>query len=564
MDEEETDGYREPCGQCSAVNWGVSDEGRFYCKSCHNVIERMREVVDMSFIGSKNRISSVVKGTKRKKPEHGRQWMVSEGFQFILTHQADNLLNLGVSPHFKDGVLCQLWRLYLQKSRQAYTSNPVRTSKFKLDSDTDSGGDSSCLSVSETDGEVDLSTAGSQTGTSNEGLSVCSGSENASCYLTPGRRRNKGLMSMTKTLALLHLALLWTREALTLADLLRLVREGHILYVNAYECFPEEMKLLGRDTQIFRVESVPSHRALRKEAQGLAVYLDLPVFPPISCHCLLHPSLLTLRYLTDANLPDELHIWVCRVTEQAGLAGESHHTFKPRSKPVLPLYDVQAAALIIITMKLLFGIDDHTEWELSNEAGNQDKAHPEKNSFNVRRWYRTLQTALTRARHRRQDHIARRQWKSQKPIYSSWGRKPCYLKKRRLVEQLQNCFERLSGSAPGPQPSPPSSFRFRWGDEEGSDGPSLHHKSLDSVVSLRKGVVMPSNPEYWHPALKECKTRSCGSHYEEMEQMLPKTYVWLLELFSFLLEVTPASVYEEVLRVERRLLRGRTRGATAR
>lgn len=33
---------------------------------------------------------------------------------------------------FQDQVLCQLWRLYLQRSGQAYTSNPVRSSKFKL------------------------------------------------------------------------------------------------------------------------------------------------------------------------------------------------------------------------------------------------------------------------------------------------------------------------------------------------------------------------------------------------------------------------------------------------
>lgn len=31
--------YTVPCAQCSAVDWGISDEGRFYCRSCHNVIE---------------------------------------------------------------------------------------------------------------------------------------------------------------------------------------------------------------------------------------------------------------------------------------------------------------------------------------------------------------------------------------------------------------------------------------------------------------------------------------------------------------------------------------------
>lgn len=31
--------YREPCAQCADVNWAISQEGSFYCRSCHNVIE---------------------------------------------------------------------------------------------------------------------------------------------------------------------------------------------------------------------------------------------------------------------------------------------------------------------------------------------------------------------------------------------------------------------------------------------------------------------------------------------------------------------------------------------
>ena len=33
--------------------------------------------------------------------EHGWQWMVCEGFQFILKHQAEALLDLGVCSYFK-------------------------------------------------------------------------------------------------------------------------------------------------------------------------------------------------------------------------------------------------------------------------------------------------------------------------------------------------------------------------------------------------------------------------------------------------------------------------------
>ncbi|XP_029903534.1 LOW QUALITY PROTEIN: TATA box-binding protein-associated factor RNA polymerase I subunit B [Myripristis murdjan] len=568
MDEEQTDGYSEPCAQCSEVAWAVSDEGRFYCKSCHNVIERTRDVVDTSFIPGSNRISYISKGKRGKKSEQGRLWMICEGFQFILRNQADALLRLGVRSSFKDEVLCQLWRLYLQRSRQAYSSQPIRSLRLKVrapGSDSDSASESvmsaSIASASETDGEGDLhSTAASNTGESSDGVSVCSGSADVVSYLTPSRKRGGGLMTMRKTLALLFLALLWSREALTLSDLLRLVNEGHVPYVNAHESLPEEMRLHGRDTLMFKVESVPSHRLLQQEAQSLAHLLQLPPFPPISPLCLLHPAPLSLRYLTALNLPDALHAWVCRVALQAGLMDEALLTFDPRpSRPALPAYDLQAAALIIVTMKLLFGLDDHTEWDLSSDAAEQDREQPESDVFSLRRWYRLLGAALSRARQRRREETARKQWKAQKPLYLSGTKKQLILKRRRVAEQLQICFEKLSGSSARQRPAP-RSFCFLWGEGEGegegegaeserSDGPSLHGQTL-------QGDRIPPNLEYWHPALKTC-TKTCKSHYEEFEPTLPRTFVWLLELFSFLLEVKPASVYEEVLKVERRLLRGR-------
>ncbi|KAM3861470.1 TATA box-binding protein-associated factor RNA polymerase I subunit B [Diretmus argenteus] len=606
MDEELTGGYREPCGQCSAVDWGVSDEGRFYCRSCHNVIERTEEVVDTSFLTDPIRISNIAKGTRHKKPERGRRWMICEGFQFILRDQADALLTLGVCPHLKDTVW-RLWRSYLQTTRQAYTANPVRAVKFKLVSDSepsdvststltlcsleeteplmvlmmpglvhdrapssesDSAAEGSMVSASETDGDCTPGSASGRTGqdseenngNSSDGWSACSGSVDALTYLTPRQKRSRGLMSMRKTLAFLHLALLWTREAITLTDLLRLVNEGHVPYVNAYESFPEEMKLHGRDALLFRVQSVPSYARLHQESQALANHLELPCFPPISQQCLLHPALLTLRYLTAVNLPDELHVWVCRVMEGADMADESFNTFEPRSRSGLPLYDLQAAALIIVTMKFIFGIDDHTEWDLSNDAGDRDKEDPEKQVFILRRWYKLLQPVLTRAKQRRLEETARKQWKSPKPLYPSRKDKCVVLKKRRISEQLQICFEKLSGSSL--QHSSPSSFRFCWGDGEGSDGPSLHHKILDGVMSLKGKVLMPSNQQYWHPAPRPCNPRTCSSHYKEVEPTLPRGFVWLLELFSFLLEVKPSCLMEEVQHVEQRLLRGQTPRST--
>lgn len=42
------------------------------------------------------------------------------------------------------------------------------------------------------------------------------------------------------------------------------------------------------------------------------------------------------------------------------------HTFDPHNHPTLPRYDLQAAALIIVTLKLFFCLDDMTEWYVSS------------------------------------------------------------------------------------------------------------------------------------------------------------------------------------------------------
>ncbi|XP_025998467.1 TATA box-binding protein-associated factor RNA polymerase I subunit B [Astatotilapia calliptera] len=543
MDDEHTAEYTVPCAQCSAVDWGISDEGRFYCRSCHNVIERTREVVDLSFLKLSSRVSTI-RGPRKKQAERGHVWMVCEGFQFILKNQADALLALGVHPQFKDDVLCPLWRCYLQKSRQAYTHDPVRSCKFRVRA-VGSDLESASEGISCTDGESNpASTAGSNT----ENSGFWSGSSDTLTYLSARKKRSQSLLSMKKTLSLIYLALVWSREALTLSDLLRLVNEGHIPYLNAYEQLPEEMKVTGKDSLIFVVETVPSHHAVHKEAETLIQFLQLPAFPPISQQTLLHPALLSLRYLSDVNLPDELHPWVCRLLEHTGMMDQTLHTFDPHNHPTLPRYDVQAAALIIVTLKLFFCLDDMTEWHLSNDLGRQKDSGK---VFNLRRWYKVMQAALIRAQERRDQNVSRKQWKSKKQIYPNKKEKCSMIKKKRIAEQVQLCFEKLASCPSGLQDVGPSSFIFCWGDEEESDGPSLHHMKLDEVVTRRYDFLTPLNDMYWHPALRRCLCYN--SHYKEVEATLPRSFIWLLQLFAFMLDVKPFCLYEEVLSVERRI-----------
>ncbi|XP_018599025.1 TATA box-binding protein-associated factor RNA polymerase I subunit B [Scleropages formosus] len=559
--------FQEQCSQCSAVDWGVTEEGGYFCRSCHNVIERTLEVLDSYH--SNYRVSRISRESKKnKKLEHGNDWMVCEGFQFILKHQAEALLEMGVCPQFKDDVLCNFWRRYLQKSNQAYTRNPVTVERFQLGSDTDGASESLslsdfCPSASETD--VESSAPSSISGFSSDGgaSSVCSGSLDANSYHSTAERKRWNLMTMPMTLAFCHLSLLWLREALTLSDLLRFVAEGHIPYINAYQVFPEEMKLYGKDSQIFRVESIPSHRKVQQEAHKLAVFLDLPRFPPVTQEYMLHPALLSLKYLTEANLPDELHLWVCRVMEQAGVGEGTYLTYDPLGrKSCLLSYDILAAALIIVTMKLLFKMDDQKEWKLSKKTDTENKQNKDNGIFCLRKWYKTVQRALDLAKEKEVEEIARQSWKPRKPLYSSRKQKCVILKRRRVVEHLQTSFQKLTNSTPEPQQSPPCSFRFRWGEVDG-DGPSYYNQHLGSVVMEKNGSLHLMNPKYWHTALKPCQPKQCRDHFREIEPTLPRSYIFLLQLFSFLLGVGESCIHAQVIQVERLLIRNAPRTPSA-
>ncbi|KAA0708562.1 RNA polymerase I subunit B [Triplophysa tibetana] len=546
MDEYLTEGYSEPCGRCAAVDWGVSGEEQFFCKKCHNVIERTRDMVgECSHFSNNNKVSYIAK-PKNAAMEFAQEWMVCEGFQFVLKQQADALVSLGVCLQFKTDVMWNFWKRYLQNTRQAFVNNPVSTAGFSAYLNSESEGEPESVPFCE---------GTSLTGSPSEGRKPASGCSNdrrsgsldASLYLKGKKSCN--LMTMPRTLALCYLALLWVREAITLADLLRLVKERRVPYLNIHDCLPKDMNLFGQDSKIFRVDSIPSYSKVHEEAVDLAKVIKLPAFPTVSQDCLLHPIPLTVRYLLESNLPDGLLVWVHKVIDEASMGADSFLTFDPvKKKPALVCYDIQAAAVIIVTMKLLFKLDDRVEWTSPGKAGSEKK----KKVFNVERWYKIMQPAFERARQKMEIEEVRQLWKSHKPFITSQKDKSLVFKKRRIVNHLQHRFQKLTDSIPEQQVSTTtsfSSFQFHWGKEPGSDGPSLHQHRLNCTFK-KKGFKRLTNRKYWHTVLNRCPP-TCSHHFSDSEPSLPRMYVWLLDLFSFLLGVSQGQVHKEVLNIER-------------
>uniref|UniRef100_A0A8D2AEP1 TATA box-binding protein-associated factor RNA polymerase I subunit B n=1 Tax=Sciurus vulgaris TaxID=55149 RepID=A0A8D2AEP1_SCIVU len=120
MELEEVKEFKERGSQCAAISWGLTDEGKYYCSSCHNVTERSKEVINTEAIPNA-KIKTINRGLRRKrKCEKGWDWFVCEGFQHILYQQAEALKALGVGPELKN-----------EKSKQAYCKNPIYTSGRK-------------------------------------------------------------------------------------------------------------------------------------------------------------------------------------------------------------------------------------------------------------------------------------------------------------------------------------------------------------------------------------------------------------------------------------------------
>nr|XP_021149194.1 TATA box-binding protein-associated factor RNA polymerase I subunit B isoform X1 [Columba livia] len=556
--------FNERCAQCSEVNWGLTDGGRFYCRSCHNVTERTREVINTDFI-SNTRVQTISKGSRKKeKTDGGCEWYVCEGFQLVLKKQAEALEALGVCPQMKDEILCNFWRLYLQKSKQAYCDRPdgetvkalaqVCGSSTDVESEPETPSLLHLLSLSESEGDLQTdSSFVSSTSKVSASTSVCSGSVDGSLYFMKNQKE-KLRMTMPMTLSFCYMALLWLREPMTLSDLLRFVVEGHIPYLNVFQHFPEKMKLYGVDLKIFCVESWPVYEEVYDKMLELAAFLDLPRFPDITDSCFLHPDMLCMKYLMEANLPDELHNWTCRVVKKICIGEVDFLTLVPGNKSTRKVkYDVLAAALIIVVLKLLFLLDDHYEWLLSDFAEERNKNNKEGHPyFEFKKWYKVIKCSLDAEQKKLDEERAKYQWRCEKPLFYSADKKSKVLKRRQMVVNLQNQFGKLSGSVRPAEKPNPSSFQLSW-SEENTDGSCFHGHSLKGILQEKRGVLAAMNPDYWLCTVQLCRERACGhlAHYREVE--FPQSYHFVLRLFSFLLRIQPSSIHDDVCLIEHKL-----------
>ncbi|XP_072266190.1 TATA box-binding protein-associated factor RNA polymerase I subunit B [Pyxicephalus adspersus] len=545
MDEESTRDYKEPCPQCADVNWGISDACEFYCRSCHKVIEKTRELEESEVFTTNAKIHSLSRGLRgRSKIEKGWEWYICEGFQCILLKQAEALEALGVDPRIKDEVMCNFWRRYLQKTQQAYcnrlTTTNVSQSRMDL-SDLDSEPEIFSDPLSDSDKEPDHPRLTASVSAS----SVCSGSVDGAAYMETTNKCWGKKMSMPMTLAFCYLSLLWLRESITLSDLLRLLLGRHIPYFNPEQYFPEQMKIYGFDSQIFRVKSLPTYKEIFELSHELGILLDLPVFPPITETCFYHPNVLCMKYLMEVNLPDELHNWTYRVSKKTRLDDVTNLTFDSANKKNKFIrYEIQAVAIIIVVLKILFVLSDDWEWHVINIAQKGNKKEKKTEVWHTGNYSHILSFHLELIDNCEAVTISPRSNKWHLLFYVCTG----------MTKNLLKQFSRLAGTTPDAGNEGPSTFLFNW-EEQNTSKISFHGHSLEGITKCGGKLRSGRRTYYWFSCLKKCSSNDCAHWRLYDKSKFPSSYDFILSLFSLVLGVDKSLIHYEVGLVENNLFK---------
>lgn len=169
-------------------------------------------------------------------------------------------------------------------------------------------------------------------------------------------------LSRQTVYTILYIALNLIQDDIQLCDILRFMREGHLSSTQIMHFFPEEIAL--NCEELIKSKIFYSRRD---------IFLDMSMRIHTSFLCrLLHinelqtPNLQNLinRYVDDLNLPSQITIYINRLIN---LCPIQKIPLKLEHR-ISPFYEARAMAFIIFILKLLFGLDDHKEIQISKSA----------------------------------------------------------------------------------------------------------------------------------------------------------------------------------------------------
>lgn len=401
-----------------------------------------------------------------------------------------------------------------------------------------------------------------------------------------GRETEVTVVTLQRLLCVLYLGVLITGDPILLTDILRWARDGHLPYLHVLKLLPEDAKLWGQQWRTFVRLSLPTIDELAAQAAHLAHFLDVRSE-------LRQPPLLpiVMRLVADLNLPLEF----VNVCEQVLL---THPNMVPswdappkraaRSVPLFsPICEVRAAAVLLLGLKLTFGLNGSREVQLSRAVEELASRHSGANLFVWSRWERNVRSRLLLLRSscytfepEDLDDVRDVGVLFRHPDSAPADR--CMVTKA-LREGMQKSFREMHGRELLFQRVPATSFavtpaiRFFCERTAVSSGlravleESFLHQDVTYLTRATDGVtsvggwaeLCQREPEfvavlgdgcdqYWTVALK----RVYDLKYSNVVQhSLPKTFLFLLEFMAAITHCPPKELYRDLLRIEALFLR---------
>ncbi|CAH1783598.1 unnamed protein product, partial [Owenia fusiformis] len=390
------------CENCGEEQFDEHD-GLYFCSNCNTQSQDVREELQDEDVvmSTYNKSLAIASARERKKADLvdlGRPWSTHEGFLIILREQVKGLISKGLPSELKE-IVFHLWKLYLSKLGVAFCSEDTENITMKFyprHRDLEMGSIENPIvpatrwnetykknrkpvdRTSEMDQHKDKTNNETQVDSDNDSSSSEEGFvEEDRGYKTAYKSAER--VTMNTTLALCFLGTQYASCLVTPSDIIRWCHDGSLLYLNAAQCFPEDMKLQNYDVRTFSKNVIPSGETLCRVVGRLAVYLGLDNFPPFDFHSLVS------SYIIHLGLPGELHSLVWNMIRSHPPRTQYRPT---KEQHCFPSYDILAMAYIVVQLKLLFGLNDVTESLLSElaEKVNQ-RLKGEQRLFVWRNWF---------------------------------------------------------------------------------------------------------------------------------------------------------------------------------
>lgn len=188
----------------------------------------------------------------------------------------------------------------------------------------------------------------------------------------------------TSLYSIIYIALNLIEDNIQLSDMRRYMLEGRISTLNVDKFFPENIRENCR--KILR-ETFFSHGSQPNRIQDSRIRQhSVFIMKNIGIKDLKLPNMNSLceRYIKELALPKDLYKFVDRLI----------NFYKPEMRwtaIIPPLYEARAMAYIIFVIKLLFGLDDSMESEISEASRKINESVPEANLFIFDDWMRYLE-----------------------------------------------------------------------------------------------------------------------------------------------------------------------------